>query len=167
MNINQLNTLDDNSCYEALERCCGSSDWIIGMMNERPFINLQDIMSKADQSWATVTDDGALEAFEHHPRIGDRSNLAKKFASTHHWAGDEQKSVKEAHEEIINKLAKGNKTYEEKFGYIFIVCATGKSAKEMLEILTSRLKNDEITEIKIAKAEQHKITKLRLKKLLE
>ena len=99
-------------------------------------------------------------------RIGDVESLAKKYANTKTWAAGEQKGVESADRAVIEKLAEGNTAYEEKFGHIFIVCATGKSAAEMLAMLEARMKNDPKDEILIAAAEQNKITRLRLKKLL-
>jgi 2-oxo-4-hydroxy-4-carboxy-5-ureidoimidazoline decarboxylase len=106
-----------------------------------------------------------LEAFTHHPKIGDAKSLAEKFATTKEWASNEQSGVNEASILTLNKLAEGNKAYEEKFGYIFIVCATGKSASEMLSLLESRITNTPEVEIEIAMREQNKITHLRIDKL--
>jgi 2-oxo-4-hydroxy-4-carboxy-5-ureidoimidazoline decarboxylase len=108
-----------------------------------------------------------LEAFEQHPKIGDINSLKKQYANTVAWASNEQAGVDAASDEVLQALAKGNDDYERKFGYIFIVCATGKSAGEMLELLQSRLTNDPESEIKIGAEEQNKITKLRLEKLFE
>ena len=106
-----------------------------------------------------------LEAFAAHPRIGDLDALRKKFASTANWCAGEQAGVAAADEAVLTALADGNRAYEARFGYIFIVCATGKSAAEMLAILTARLANDPEVELKVATAEQAKITRLRLEKL--
>ena len=110
--------------------------------------------------------DDYLEAFEGHPRIGDVESLAKKYANTKGWAGGEQKGLESADREVLQRLAKGNADYEAKFGHIFIVCATGKSAAEMLALLEARMPNDPKTEVMVAAEEQNKITRLRLKKLL-
>jgi 2-oxo-4-hydroxy-4-carboxy-5-ureidoimidazoline decarboxylase len=106
------------------------------------------------------------EAFTHHPRIGDVSKLREKFASTATWSSQEQKGVSGASEETIQALAQGNRAYEEKFGFIFLVCATGKSAEEMLALLRERMPNDAAAELRIAAGEQAKITRIRLEKLL-
>jgi 2-oxo-4-hydroxy-4-carboxy-5-ureidoimidazoline decarboxylase len=108
-----------------------------------------------------------LEAFEHHPKIGDINSLKEKYPNTKEWASDEQAGINVASEEVLHAVAKGNEDYEKKFGYIFIVCATGKSAGEMRQILESRLMNNPDEEIQIAAEEQNKITKLRLEKLFE
>lgn len=107
-----------------------------------------------------------LEAFTHHPRIGDVKNLRQKFASTAQWSQDEQKGVHGVPEDVIQALADGNARYEKKFGHIFLVCATGKSAQEMLALLQQRLHNTPETELRVAMQEQAKITRLRLEKLL-
>jgi 2-oxo-4-hydroxy-4-carboxy-5-ureidoimidazoline decarboxylase len=108
-----------------------------------------------------------LEAFKIHPRIGDIESLRKKFASTASWASDEQSGASEAAEDVLHELSEGNDHYEKKFGYIFIVCATGKSATEMLTLLKNRLHNNPEAEFAIACEEQKKITNLRLDKLLQ
>lgn len=107
------------------------------------------------------------EAFAHHPKIGDLKSLEQKFASTQKWAGQEQQSVNTATQQTLKALAAGNTAYEQRFGYIFIVCATGKSAAEMLALLHNRLSNDPDTELRIAMGEQAKITAIRLNKLIE
>jgi len=123
-------------------------------------------MKIADQIWSNCSLEDVLEAFSHHPKIGDLDSLKKKFASTEDWAGNEQGGVSSASLETLYQLAKMNKHYEEKFGYIFIVYATGKSAEEMLDIIRERIENNLGSELENAKIEQHKITKLRIRKLL-
>ena len=132
-----------------------------------PADDLVELLEDAEEQWFKCSEEDWKEAFAHHPKIGDIDSLKKKFASTAKWASAEQSGVNTASENTIEALAEGNKKYEDKFGYIFIVCATGKSAEEMLGILESRLQNDPKEEIEIAADEQNKITKLRLEKLLE
>ena len=107
-----------------------------------------------------------MEAFAHHPKIGDLKGLEEKFASTKAWAGAEQAGVQQAGKQIVEEMAKLNEDYEKKFGFIFIVCATGKTAEEMLALLQSRLPNNYKEELRIAMMEQNKITRLRLHKLV-
>jgi 2-oxo-4-hydroxy-4-carboxy-5-ureidoimidazoline decarboxylase len=166
MQLEELNNLPAEESRITLEKCCGSSSWIQGMQKRMPFLSMADLLQKADEVWAGCNTADALEAFNHHPKIGDLENLEKKFASTKEWAGGEQQSVQTADREILLSLAKGNAEYENKFGFIFIVCATGKSAEEMLNLLQMRFTNDPGREIHIAMAEQHKITRLRLEKLV-
>ena len=107
-----------------------------------------------------------LEAFSHHPQIGaDPEKLRKKFKGTHQWASHEQSGMREASEACIQELAQRNREYYDRFGYIFIVCATGKTANEMLSLLKDRLSNTQETELLIAANEQAKITQIRLEKL--
>lgn len=162
----EFNNLSEIAAREALQRCCGASKWVAEMAAARPFKNKSALLSAADRIWADCGEADALEAFAHHPKIGDRASLEKKFGSTAKWAGNEQGGMAAADADTIAKLAQGNIDYEAKFGFIFIVCATGKSAAEMWRLLESRLPNDPETELSIARAEQHKITKIRLKKLL-
>ena len=107
------------------------------------------------------------EAFTHHPRIGDVAVLRERFASTAVWARGEQAGVAAADERTLAALAEGNRAYEARFGYVFIVCATGLKADQMLAMLNARLSNDAETEMRIAAEEQMKITRLRLEKLLD
>ena len=131
-----------------------------------PVEDLIDLFEDAEEKWYECNPDDWKEAFTHHPRIGDISALRQKF-SNDHFAGAEQSSVTTASDDTLKILAERNREYEEKFGYIFIVCATGKSADEMLEILNSRINNSPEEEIKNAMDEQSKITKLRLEKLFQ
>jgi 2-oxo-4-hydroxy-4-carboxy-5-ureidoimidazoline decarboxylase len=124
-------------------------------------------LEDAEEQWFQCSEQDWKEAFARHPEIGDVESLKKKFASTAEWASGEQSGVNTATQQTIETLAEGNRAYKKKFGYIFIVCATGKSGKEMLEILQSRMTNDPEDEIQVAADEQNKITKLRLEKLLD
>ncbi len=168
MTLESFNKLDKAQAAKALQRCNGSSTWLKGMMQHFPFQSKDELLSIAKEVWyGACKEADYLEAFEHHPKIGDVDSLKKKFATTSEWAGQEQASVQEANEEVINALAKGNAAYEDRFGFIFIVCATGKSASEMLELLEARLHNEPTKELSIAMGEQHKITLIRIEKLLQ
>ena len=165
ISLNSFNNLDMPDGRYHLLKCCGSINWVDGMLRRRPFKNLSQLQMTADEVWSKCSREDALEAFASHPKIGDKDAIAKKFQSTKEWASDEQQSMTIANDQIIDLLASGNRAYEKKFGYIFIVFATGKSAEEMLAILEGRLKNEPAEELKNAMNEQHKITKLRLNKL--
>lgn len=167
MTVDELNNLSTEQVFGELFKCCGSTMWAKRLSNKRPFSDMQDLFNKSDEAWATCTKKDGLEAFSHHPKIGNLKNLEEKFASTKEWAGNEQASISKAKKDTLIALAKGNELYEQKFGFIFIVCATGKSAEEMLDLLTTRMVNDLETEFAIAMGEQNKITKIRLKKLVE
>lgn len=166
MIIKNLNVLAETKTLEELTRCCGSSRWVRDMVAHCPFKSIDELFQKSDEVWWSLSESDWKEAFTHHPKIGDIDSLRKKFASTASWASGEQAGATGASEETLRSLAEGNRMYEEKFGYIFIVCATGKSAEEMLAILQSRLPNSPEVEIKTAAGEQAKITRLRLEKLL-
>jgi 2-oxo-4-hydroxy-4-carboxy-5-ureidoimidazoline decarboxylase len=135
-----------------------------------PFVPADDmveLLEDAEEQWWLCTETDWKEAFARHPKIGDKESLQKKFASTAAWASDEQSAVVDAPTETIEALAEANRLYEEKFGYIFIVCATGKSAEEMLTLLQTRMQNSPEVEIEVAADEQQKITRLRIEKLLD
>ena len=166
MQIEELNQLPKGELEEALSRCCGATNWVKGMVASFPVKDKADLLQKAEKVWVACSEEDWREAFTHHPKIGDLGSLKKKFGATSQWAEGEQAAVKHTTEEVLQALAKANRLYEEKFGYIFIVCATGKSADEMLRMLQSRLSNSPGEEIKISMNEQNKITQLRLQKLI-
>jgi 2-oxo-4-hydroxy-4-carboxy-5-ureidoimidazoline decarboxylase len=166
MTLPELNSLPKPALAEALRKCCGSSAWIENMLTIFPVADAETLKAEAKTKWYELCEAHWLEAFTHHPKIGDVNSLREKFASTAQWAEGEQGAVKEASQAVLEALATGNDEYERKFGYIFIVCATGKSADEMLALLQARLPNKPEDEILIAMAEQDKITRLRLEKLL-
>ena len=162
MTLSEFNKLNNDEAAKQLATCCGSSKWVSLMMQGLPFAAENDLVSKAETAWyGQCAEADWLEAFTHHPKIGDVKSLSEKFA------GKEQGSVGAASKDIIDALAKANVDYENKFGFIFIVCATGKTASEMLRLLLDRINNNKEEELNIAMAEQHKITILRFKKLME
>ncbi len=166
--MKNLNSKTENELREALTRCCGATNWVDGMLAHLPYTSAEDLQAKAKMVYGDLDTADYQEAFTHHPKIGgDLAKLREKFATTADWSGNEQASVKQASEETLQRLAAGNEAYYEKFGYIFIVCATGKSAGEMLALLEERLPNDPADEIKIAAGEQEKILEIRLNKLLD
>lgn len=166
MTLPELNELPVNQLKEALSTCCGSTVWVNEMASLFPLESRESLFEQAEMIWFALDEQDWREAFDHHPKIGDVNALREKFASTAAWAEGEQSGVSGASTSVLEMLAEGNELYEEKFGYIFIVCATGKSAEDMLEILEARLLNSPDEEIQIAMQEQHKITKIRLEKLL-
>jgi 2-oxo-4-hydroxy-4-carboxy-5-ureidoimidazoline decarboxylase len=135
------------------------------MASRRPFPSEADLFTAAEHVWRGLAREDWLEAFATHPRIGDVDSLRKKFAATAAWSAREQAGVAGASEEVLLALAEGNRAYEAKFGYLFIVCATGKTAEEMLALLHQRLGNTPEEELLNAANEQAKITRLRLDKL--
>jgi len=166
LNIQLLNVLSNAQLFIDLEKCCGSSEWIKKVIAARPYKDREDLYQTSDNIWASLSEDDYLEAFTHHPQIGDIESMKKKFASTANWAKNEQKGSSQASIEVLSALKTANQEYLAKFGFIFIVCATGKTAQQMLNLLNQRRPNDRSIEIKIAALEQNKITHLRIEKLL-
>jgi 2-oxo-4-hydroxy-4-carboxy-5-ureidoimidazoline decarboxylase len=164
MTLEALNGLGETARRETLESCCGSHAWVSGMMDLFPMRDVASLLEAAGRVWHACGEKDWKEAFDHHPRIGDMKALRKKYAGT--GASAEQAGAVEASVVMLEALAEANKIYEERFGYIFIVCATGRSAEEMLGLLRARLGNEPEKEILIAMGEQEKITRLRLEKLL-
>lgn len=166
MTLADLNALPSPARAAALATCCGATAWVATLNEQFPFDSEPALYEAAERIWYNLTEADWREAFTHHPKIGDRNTLREKFASTATWAAGEQGAVRQAASETLAALAAGNDAYELKFGYIFIVCATGKSADEMLALLQARLPHEPPTEIQVAMGEQAKITRLRLEKLL-
>lgn len=166
MTLQALNQLDQEALRAALGRCNGSTAWIEGMAALFPVSDKERLLQAATEVWQACGSGDWIEAFRHHPRIGDLSALREKFAATGDWAKGEQAGAGKASDEVLRSLAECNDLYESKFGFIYIVCATGRSAAEMLADLMMRLNNDPAQELRIAMGEQNKITLLRLEKLL-
>jgi OHCU decarboxylase len=137
------------------------------MADERPFASLEELFGKAESVWWSLEPQDWLEAFHSHPRIGERRAAQPMPVDALAWAEEEQSGARNADRDTLHSLSEMNRKYEEKFGYIYIVCATGKSSEEMLEILRARLNNSPENEGRIAATEQSRITQLRLKKLLD
>jgi len=161
----RLDLAAPDEARDLLRSCCGASAWVERMLARRPFASRGMLIAAARDEWLALQQSDWLEAFGHHPKIGDREALRQRFARTAHLSEREQAGVDGASEETLTALAEGNDEYERKFGYIFIVCASGKSAGEMLQMLRHRLPNAPDVEMRIAAEEQAKITELRLKKL--
>lgn len=161
-----LNALSSEAAREALTRCCGSQRWVDGMLARLPFESTPSLFAAAREVWAGLEPDDYLEAFAQHPRIGaDLKELAKRFGKTASMSAREQAKVARADEHTLRELRDENERYFQRFGYIFIVCATGKSASEILELLRARLANAPDQELTIAAQEQAAITALRLAQL--
>ncbi len=151
---------------EEIARCCGSQRWVAGFLAGRPFRSREQLLGHAEQVWWHLGDADWREAFTHHPRIGaDPAALRAKYGSTAKWAEGEQSGMAAADERTIQALAAGNLSYEDRFRHLFVVCATGLSAAEMLVRLEERMDNAPEAELRIAAGEQLKITALRLAKL--
>ncbi|MDH3733240.1 MAG: 2-oxo-4-hydroxy-4-carboxy-5-ureidoimidazoline decarboxylase [Gemmatimonadota bacterium] len=158
--VKLLETLDDSDREAALTTCCGSAGWVAAMTAGWPYADDAAVQARADAAWWELHEDDWLEAFGSHPRIGDR-DLADR------WAGAEQAGVDEASPETLADLAALNREYEERFGHVFLICATGLDAEQMLGALRRRLGNDPAVELQVAAAEQARITQMRLARLAE
>lgn len=164
-NLDALNAMPEALAEAALRACCGSAIWARRMADERPFESMGAVQDAVERIWWDLSKEDWLQAFAAHPKIGEKST-ADAGAQAQTWSEKEQSGVTGARAETIAELARANEAYEQRFGYIFIVCATGKTADEMLSLLHARLQNGHETELKIAAGEQAKITRLRLEKFL-
>jgi len=167
MDLQTFNHLEKKEARAALFQCCSATKWADSMMKCFPFESEAMLVEKATNIWYNECGESDWrESFMHHPKIGDVKSLEEKFDATKHLAGKEQAAVSSAATATIQALAKVNTDYENKNGFIFIVCATGKSAEEMLRLAEDRLRNAPEEEVRIAMGEQAKITIIRLKKLM-
>jgi len=166
MTLADLNQLSSPAAEAEFLKCCGSRTWANAMAASRPFENEAGLFDRAEEISASLTNDDWLEAFRAHPKIGEKKAVTAQTQQEQSWSWQEQSAMHSASTDTVARLARGNQDYEAKFGFIFIVCASGKSPDEMLAILNDRLGNDAQTELKAAAQEQQKITRLRLEKLL-
>jgi len=165
--VSNLNGLSNKAATAAFLDCCGSREWSRRMLARRPFASAHEVHEAAGQSWNALKRNDWLEAFRHHPRIGEKKAARKQSGTAKAWSAGEQSGVDTASIDANSALIEANRAYEEKFGYIFIVCASGKTTDEILTLLITRLANDPAAELTIAAEEQQKITQLRLEKLLK
>jgi len=159
------NTADEATALNAMIACCGSKRWSHAMVALRPVSSAEELSIAADRVWATMAQPDWMEAFACHPRIGER-RAAHAVAKSAAWSAQEQSSTERAAAQVLAELAAGNALYEERYGFTYIVCATGKSAEEMLAILNRRLASDRETELREAAEQQRQITQIRLGKWL-
>lgn len=164
--LEKLNQAQSEKAETAFLGCCGSRKWARQMTAARPFADFAELLKRAEEIWRNLEAEDWLEAFAAHPKIGERKASAQQTTQSAKWSQSEQSGVASAADSLLSELAEANRLYEEKFGYIFIVCATGKSAEEMLALCHERLKNDSQAELRAAAEEQRKITEIRLRKLL-
>lgn len=162
--IGTINELDKESAKKLFREFCSSTQWIESMANARPYNNSEHVLSLAESLWLKVSEADILEAFLGHPKIGDLNALKNKYA---HHATTEQGQVADAQEDILQQLQQCNEDYEKQFGFIFIVCATGKSALEMLNLIKQRMVNTRNDELRNGANEQLKIIHLRIQRWLE
>ncbi|HEV3375623.1 MAG TPA: 2-oxo-4-hydroxy-4-carboxy-5-ureidoimidazoline decarboxylase, partial [Candidatus Acidoferrum sp.] len=161
-----FNRLSREQALKALFDCCGATTWAKQMAAQMPFASAAQLLEAADKVWAGLQREDWLEAFRHHPAIGGRQAKAKQSANARRWSAKEQLATQKASPEILAALDAANRKYAQKFGHVFLICATGKSSEEILKNLHERMSNDPEAELRIAAEEQRKITRLRLEKLL-
>jgi allantoicase len=164
--LRRLNELGEQEAREVFRAFCGSSAWVDGMLARRRFASVRALFAAADEVWWSLREKDFLEAFAAHPRIGQQKKAAPQSEKSAEWSRGEQRSVAQADAGTLERLAKLNDDYFEKFGFIFIVFATGKSAPEMLELLEQRVQRGKAEEVETAAAEQAKITRVRIEKWL-
>jgi len=159
-----LNALPFHDAHKAFLNCCGSSKWAHAMAHARPFADLNEIAQRAQENFDALANEDWKEAFASHPKIGEAKMSGGEPAQ--HWSQQEQSAAAISSLGIRRKLRQQNEEYYSRFGYIFIICATGKSAEQVSAALEKRLKSDPAAELQIAASEQRKITLLRLQKMM-
>jgi OHCU decarboxylase len=164
LTLEEFNALPKPQAESALMDCCGSSRWSVRVSAGRPYATMEALYKAADSTWWKLERGDWLEAFSHHPKIGEKP--ASGSESARKWAEREQSSTRAVSDDVRDRMARANHAYFEKFGYIYIVCATGKSAEAMLANLNQRLQNDTASEISVAAEQQRLITRIRLDKLI-
>jgi 2-oxo-4-hydroxy-4-carboxy-5-ureidoimidazoline decarboxylase len=165
MTIAEFDHLPKEKKRELLLQCCGSNCWADKMLSIFPFEDLVELEEAAEEKWYECNEEDWKEAFDHHPKIGDMDSLKQKFTAIKTWAEGEQAGFATTSEEVLKEMQESNDQYQKKFGFIYIVSATGKTATKLLSTIKDRLNNSAENEIKIAAEEQNKITQLRLQKL--
>lgn len=164
--LDWLNSLTPDAARHELLKCCGSQRWATTVEQARPYASVEELIRRSGEIWSALEREDWLEAFRSHPKIGEKKASKTVAPESQQWSAQEQRGVENASPAVAGKLATLNLDYEQKFGFIFIVCATGKSSGEILALLEQRLANDPAAELPIAAAEQAQITQLRLRKLL-
>ncbi len=164
--LERLNSLPPPDAEAELLKCCGSTRWASLVAARRPFRDASELFVTADAAWWSLGPEDWLEAFRSHPKIGEKKPARETGRGAQRWSEEEQSDAHSAASDTLDALSSANRAYEERFGHIFIVCATGKTAVEMLALLHARLPNDARVELSNAAEEQRRITRLRLEKLL-
>jgi len=164
--LTRWNTLPAATATTEILPCCGSRNWANSLVAERPFDDLPALLSASDRIWRELSEADWLEAFRSHPRIGESSSHTPTSAQSQKWSAQEQSRSANSPDAVKQALAAGNQEYERKFGRIFLICATGKSAAEILQNLQRRLQNDQAAELREAAEQQREIINIRLAKWL-
>ena len=161
------NALAITEAAEEILPCCGSQRWAHALARLRPFADVKALLAQSDEIWSKLDPADWHEAFSSHPRIGERKAPESASRTSARWSSEEQSRVAHSSGDTQDRLRLENEQYEQRFGRIYIVCASGKSAEEMLAILYRRLDNDEASELREAAEQQRQITQLRLRKWLQ
>jgi OHCU decarboxylase len=164
--LRDLNALPPHAVEPLLAACCGAPGWVSGMLARRPFTSRDELLDASDAVCAKLSNDQWLAAFAHHPRIGEQRATAAVSETAKRWSEGEQRDATGGDELLQDQLREAQRRYEMRFGYIFIICASGRSAPEIMSELEARLSNDHHMELRTAAEEQRKITRLRLEKLV-
>jgi 2-oxo-4-hydroxy-4-carboxy-5-ureidoimidazoline decarboxylase len=167
LKLEAFNQLNRSESETLISQCCSATQWIRRVADGRPYQSMAILIATADKIWVSMQEDELLEAFDGHPKIGDPDSLKEKYRSTLTVASHEQSGVKEANDQLLENLAQQNHNYFDKFGFIFIICASGKSANEMLASIDERLSHSRDRELVIAAREQWQITLIRLNNLFD
>ena len=165
--LDRWNQLPALEAAQRILPCCGSRAWARDLAARRPLPDETSLLAASDEIWNSLGEQDWVEAFSKHPRIGERKAPPAVSAQSASWSAQEQQNVASAGDVVQQTLAEANREYEQRFGRVFIVCATGKLASEILDILRRRLQTDDATELLESAEEQRKITNLRLKKWLQ
>lgn len=165
LTLRELNALPTSEAERELLTCCGSRAWAREVTAGRPYPDAETLLSTSDWVWSRLVPDDWLEAFAQHPRIGERA-AATTSGTERRWSEGEQARAQQSASSVLAQLASANAKYEDRFGHVFLICATGKSADEILANARERLHNDRERELRVAAEEQRRITHLRLRKLL-
>jgi allantoicase len=164
--LQRLNRLPKKKAVKIFLDCCGSTKWAKQMAGQGSFSTPEALFQAAASTWSALSREDWLEAFRHHPAIGAKRSTAKRSAIATHWSASEQSTAQTAPREVLAALLAENRAYAEKFGHVFLICATGKTSEDILQALRQRISNTAEAELRIAAEEQNKITRLRLEKLL-
>src|SRR5579863_10407500 len=177
--LTRWNQLSIKDAETEILPCCGSGAWATGMANRRPLANEDALLAASEEIWRNLGETDWLQAFRSHPRIGETGigetgvvksgvgeSVSHAIRPSAGWPAQEQSKIAAADNAVKIALAEGNREYERRFQHIFIVCATGKTAPEMLSILRARLENEAVTELREAAEKQRLITQIRVKKWL-
>src|SRR5439155_23696498 len=160
----ELNELTAQDAEAQFLKCCGPQAWAKAMVGGRPFATEEELFAEADDASASLADEDWLEAFRAHPKIGEQKAMSGQSQQEQSWSSQEQLAMQSASADTVAQLAEGNHEYEKRFGFIFIVCARGRSSAEMLAILNNRLDNDPQIELSVAALEKRMLSRLRLEK---